>query len=337
MTPHQRDRRPLSGAPGHALWRAIALPVLLTAGAAHADGLAVTVTSKPIHSLVASVMAGVGTPSLIVDGQASPHTFALKPSAAAAIQSSNVFFRVSRDVEPFSEKILAALPASVTAVTLADAPGLTLLDKRSGGTFEPHDHDHEHGKEEHGHDDHDDDHGEAGVKDGHVWLDPENAKAMVAKIAAVLSEKDPGHAEAYAKNAAATSAGIDAAAEKVKAQLSFPRRAYFVFHDAYQYFEARFGIPAAGSITMSPDVQPSAKRLAAVRKKLAANEAACVFAEPLYNAKLLAAVTEGTKAGAGTLDPEGLLLKSGPDLYEKLLTGIASGLETCLTGKPARR
>lgn len=312
--------------------------------AAHAADLKVVVTSKPIHALVAAVMEGVGQPKLLVEGQASPHTFALKPSGASAINAADVFFRVSGSIEPFSEKISAALPSTVTLVTLAETSGLTLLDQRSNATFEAHDHgehdahheaadhdkhaDHDHDKAGHADHDDDDDHG---AKDGHVWLDPDNARLMTQKITAVLSERDPIHASVYGLNAAKLTAKIDALKIEIGAQIKpVADRPFIVFHDAYQYFERSFGLHAVGSITVSPDVQPSAKRLTALRHKIATLDAACVFAEPLFQPKLVAAVTEGTKARAGTLDPEGLSLEPGPDLYFTLMRTLTSNLTNCL-------
>ncbi len=301
---------------------------------ATAAELKVVVTSKPIHSLAAAVMDGVAIPKLLVEGSASPHTFALKPSGAAAINAADVFFRVSGTVEPFSEKISEALPASVMLVTLADTAGLTLLDRRTGATFEEHDHaKEEHGKHD-GHGGHEDDGDAHGAKDGHVWLDPENAKLMAQKIASVLSQKDPVHTAAYAANAAKLVARIDALSGEIAAQTKpVTGRPFIVFHDAYQYFEKRFGLRAAGSITVSPDVQPSAKRLTALRGKIGKLDAACVFAEPLFQPKLVAAVTEGTKARAGTLDPEGISLEAGPELYFTLMRTMSANLVSCL--KPA--
>jgi zinc transport system substrate-binding protein len=314
--------------------------LLMTTACAQADGLRVVVTSKPIHSLTAAVMAGAGEPKLLVEGSASPHTFSLKPSGAAAINAADVFIRVSGSIEPFSEKISAALPASVKLVTLAETPGLKLLDQRAGATFEAHSHDEhghdEHGHDEHGHDDHDahadhDDDDEHGGKDGHVWLDPNNARLMAGQIATVLSDKDPAHAELYKANAAKLGAEIDTLSAEIETQTKpLAGRPFIVFHDAYQYFETRFGLTAVGSVTVSPDVQPSAKRLAALRQKISKLDAACVFAEPLFQPKLVAAVTEGTKARAGTLDPEGISLEPGPQLYFTLMRTLAGNLTSCL-------
>jgi len=317
---------------------------LVATATAQARDLAVVVTSKPIHSLTSAVMEGAGNAKLLVEGSASPHTFALKPSGAAAVYAADVFIRVSGKVEPFSEKIVAALPATVELVTLADTPELTLLDTRTGETFDAHKHDHD-ADDHHAHDKHDGKANKggkakaaksasAGNTDGHVWLDPGNAKLMAGQIAAVLSKKDPERAGLYAANSAKLAARIDGMASEIADQMTpLVGRPFIVFHDAYQYFEKRFGLSAIGSITVSPDVQPSAKRLSALRRKIGALDATCVFAEPMYQPQLVAAVTEGTKARAGTLDPDGSSLEPGPDLYFTLMRSLARNLVGCLKPK----
>lgn len=305
------------------------LILLLFSGDRTAAGTAgpnVVVTTKPIHSLVAGVMQGVGTPALLVDGSASPHSFSLKPSHVRAIDAADVFFRVSEALEPFTGKIARALPDSVRLVTLAEAPGVRLLDRRAGGDFEHHHH--SASEEPHsalpGHDN-------EGGKDGHIWLDPQNAKAIVANVAEVLGERDPAHAAQFKANAASLDAGLDAlAAELGAATKPLQQKPFAVFHDAYQYFEDRFGLDAVGSITVSPQVQPSAKRLTELRRKLRALQAVCVFSEPLFQPSLVAAVTEGTDARSGTLDPEGVTLAPGPDLYAALMRNLAANLKACL-------
>lgn len=289
----------------------------------------VVVTTKPIHALASSVMAGVGQPKLIVDGAASPHTFTLKPSAARAINAADIFIRVSDQLEPFTRKVVKSLPKSVTLITLADAPGLTLLDQRQGGAFEQHEHGDEH-DHSHSHSEVAGDHAGA-AKDGHIWLDPANAKVIVETIAAALSKKDPQSAAAYQANAESTRAKIDAMTAEIDAALaSVKGKPFIIFHDATQYFERRFGVVAAGSITVSPDLQPSAKRLTQVRKKIEELGAACVFAEPGFKPKLVAAVTEGTTSRSGALDAEGALLSPGPGLYFDLMRGLANNLSACL-------
>jgi len=332
---------------GRTAFAALVAALLASASPAAAE-LKVSVTIKPVHALVSQVMEGVGTPSLLVQGAASPHTYALKPSDARALNKADVFFRVSESVEPFTRKIVSALPKSVRTITLADAPGIESLNVRTGETFEAHDHGHEGGHDDdhkhdhadgHDHDAHDhhaekhDDHDHAQeTRDGHVWLDPENARKMVAEIARVLSEASPENADKFKANAARTDAALVALQAEIARDLEPVKgKPYVVFHDAYQYFERRFGLSAVGSITVSPEAQPSAKRLTEIRKKLAALSASCVFAEPQFQPKLVNAVTEGTSARAGTLDPEGARVEPGPAAYDTLLRNLASGLRSCLS------
>jgi zinc transport system substrate-binding protein len=302
---------------------------MIFASPAVAREIKVIATSKPIHSLVAGVMAGVGVPTLIVEGSSSPHTFTLKPSGARALYTADVAFRVSETLEPFTRKIAESLPPTVQLVSLADAPGVRHLALRSSATFEAHDHAGD------GHDqdggDHAGDHDHS--YDPHVWLDPTNATAMVREIAKVLAAAAPDHAEQYSANAAAVTAQIEALDAALKLELrAIEGRPFIVFHDATQYFERHYDLAAAGSITVSPDVQPSAKRLTEVRRKIKELGAVCVFSEPRFQPRLLEAVTEGTVARSAMLDPEGVELAPGPGLYAKLMGAVAKSLVSCLSG-----
>ena len=294
----------------------------------------VVVTSKPIHSLVAGVMEGVGSPRVLIEGAASPHTYAMRPSDAKAVSGADVFFRVSPELEPFTAKLVKSLPKKVRVVTLEEAPGLNLLEMREGGAFEAHDDhdDHNKGKKDaHGHaktaEHAEDEH------DPHVWLDPDNAKAIVAEIVRALGEAAPADAAKFKANGAALSAKIDALAAELEGELKpLAGKPFIVFHDAFQYFERRFGVTAAGSITASPDLKPSAKRLTELRRKVMSHDAVCVFAEPSFEPKLVNTLIEGTKARSGTLDAEGVSLKPGPDLYFTLMRNVAASMKTCLGG-----
>lgn len=299
-----------------------------------AKPLNVVVTVKPVHALVAGIMGGEGRPVLLVEGAQSPHTFSLRPSAAAAIANADLFIRVSPAVEPFTAKLMETLPDTVTRLTLAEAPGVSVLPLRTSGTFEPHEHGHEaagheghdHGGPDAGHDD------EAGI-DGHIWLDPKNAVAMVDAIEVALSARAPDSAPLFKANAATIKSSIEALQNEIAAEFAPVKdKPFVVFHDAYQYLERRFGLSGVGSITVSPDVRPSANRLAAVRNKIADLGAVCVFAEPGFQPSLVAAVTEGTKARTATLDPEGLGIEAGPQAYVELMRALAHNMAQCLRG-----
>jgi len=284
-----------------------------------AAGTAVVVTIKPVHALVAGVMRGVAEPKLLVRGTASPHTYALTPSDTAALYDAAVFFRVSPQLEPFTPKIVRALPKEVQVVSLMGAPGLELLGVRRGPAFERNG----------GHAAHA---GEPNMVDGHAWLDPENAKAMVAYIAEILSQKDPTHAEAFRSNAQELRQRLDLLKHELEQVLTpVADRPYIVFHDAMHYFERRFNLNAVGSISVSPEIPPSAGRLIVLRRKLNAVGARCAFAEPRFSMALVSAVVEDTGARVGMLDPEAINLAPGPNLYFTLMRTLAADLTRCLT------
>nr|WP_295983801.1 zinc ABC transporter substrate-binding protein ZnuA [uncultured Agrobacterium sp.] len=298
----------------------------------------VVVSIKPIHSLVAAIMRGVGEPQLIVEGAASPHTYNLRPSNARKLEKADVVFWVGPGLEAFLEKPLEALASKATVVELEDAKGLEKLPFREGGPFEAHDHgeegheDHADGEaaHDHGHDHGDHDHGH-GAYDTHLWLDPANAKAMAQSIETALIAADAGNAATYQANTKKLIDDLDALdtelAETVKPIKDKP---FIVFHDAYQYFEHRYGVKTAGSITVSPETLPGADRVKQMQEKVRQLGATCVFAEPQFEPKLISVITEGTAARSATLDPEAATLEPGPDLYFKLMRGIAGSLKDCL-------
>ncbi|MCD4659326.1 zinc ABC transporter substrate-binding protein ZnuA [Agrobacterium sp.] len=303
----------------------------------------VVVSIKPIHSLVAAIMRGVGEPQLIVEGAASPHTYNLRPSNARKLEKADVVFWVGPGLEAFLEKPLEALATKATVVELEDAKGLEKLPFREGGTFESHDHGDEghdghngHAEEEGAHD-HGHDHAEGhedhdhGAYDTHLWLDPTNAKAMAQTIETALIAADAGNAATYQSNTKKLIDDLDALdtelAETVKPVKDKP---FIVFHDAYQYFEHRYGVKTAGSITVSPETLPGADRVKQMQEKVRQLGATCVFAEPQFEPKLISVITEGTAAKSATLDPEAATLEPGPDLYFKLMRGIAGSLKDCL-------
>ena len=284
----------------------------------------VVATIKPLQSLVAMVMAGVGEPTLLVRGAASPHAYSLRPSDAEALGKADLVFWTGHGMELFLEDKLATLAPNATLVDMSESEGLTLLPLREGGTFEPHADDAAHAG------DHAGTHGNE--RDMHYFLDPENARVMLRAIAAALSKADPADAAAYAANAEKADATLAALSADIATKLApVQGKPFIVFHDAYQYFEARFGVQAAGSITVSADLAPGAGRVRDIREKLKTLGAACVFAEPQFDPARIAVFLEGTGAKAAELDPEGASLTEGAGLYPALVTALAENLVSCLT------
>jgi zinc transport system substrate-binding protein len=164
-------------------------------------------------------------------------------------------------------------------------------------------------------------------------MDPENAKAIAAAIAAELARQDPQNATLYAANERAFDSQMDSLSKAIETELAPVRnKRFIVFHDAYQYFENRFGLAAAGSITLNPEATPGAKRLSEIRHRIEDTDSVCVFAEPQFEAKYVQTVLEGTKAHAGILDGLGAKAKPGPTAYEEMMKAFTDDLTQCLKG-----
>ena len=290
--------------------------------AAEERGPSVVVSIKPIHSLVAAIMKGAGEPRLLIQGGSSPHSYALRPSDARAIADAQLVVWVGEDLETFLEKPLASLGKDAVNLRLAHALQEHLLPLREGGTWEKHGkscHEEEHAHEG-GHD-----------RDPHFWLDPEQATRAVTFLVAALEEIDPAQGDRYRENGnmlkqrlAHLSDELDSALDPVK------NTPYVVFHDGYQYFEHAFSLHAVGSITLSPERKPGARRVIEIRQKLQDLQARCVFSEPQVQPALVATVIEGTEAKTDVLDPLGADLPPGPEAYFQIMTRMADALVRCL-------
>ena len=295
----------------------------------------VVASIKPIHSLASYLMDGIAKPDLIVDGYASPHGFAMKPSHAKMLQNADLIFWVGEDLESFLEKPLSSIAKKAEKIELMDTKGLQVLKFRERNIFDEHDHDDhghdDHGKKEddhddHGHDDHD---GHAhGEFDPHIWLDPINAKAMLNEMAEHLIENDPKNEAKYKSNLAKALQEIDKLTIDVMTDLSNSVSS-IVFHDAYQYFEERFNVKVLGAFTVNTDVMPGAEQLAEIREIIEHDKVACVFSEPQFNPDIINAVAKDMKIKTGVLDPLGATLDPGKDLYFNLIRNMSASFKGC--------
>ena len=312
----------------------------------------VVTTIKPLHSLISSVMEGVGKPSLIIEGTNNPHTFVFKPSHAEMIENADIVFWIGEDLEAFMEKPLESLAKNAKTISFMDLASIEKLKFREQNIFDDHDghddhDDHGHKDDDHddhddhdghddehdGHDDHDDHAGHHdghnhGEFDAHIWLDPANAKEMVLEISHELSELDPSNKSKYEDNASKTIVALDKLIEEVDKSLS-KDISYIVFHDAYQYFEKRFGVIPAGALTLNPDVLPGAKQIADIQDVINDKGIKCIFSEPQYNPKIIETLGNDMNISTGVMDPLGAYIDAGPSMYSDLINQIANSIKDC--------
>jgi len=300
----------------------VALLLLVLSRGPHAeDGSWAVASTKPIHSLLAGVMAGVGSPGLLLRGRVSPHDYAMRPSDAALLEDARILFWTGPALERFLERPLAALDDSTVAVALLPGEGLTALALRPTGIWEP---------------------GSSrpvaagepdAALDPHFWLDPKDAVVVVGRMARELARLDPDHAKRYAENAADLEGRLGALdAELAALYAPVANRPFLVFHDAYQYLEARYGLAGAGALTLEPDQPIGAATLGAIRGWLAEHPGACVFREPQAPDEAVAALVADTGARIAELDAEALDLEPGPELYFDLMRKLATAMTACLAG-----
>ena len=323
---------------------------------ANAD-IKVVASIKPIHSLASYLMDGVAKPDLIVDGYASPHGFALKPSHAKMLQEADLIFWVGEDLENFLVKPLGSIAQKAEKIELMEIKGLKKLKFRERNIFDDHDdhghkeddhddhakkeedHDeHEH-EDEHKEDDHDehkedghDEHGHEGHAHGehdpHIWLDPSNAKVILKEMTEHLIENDPENKDKYKSNLKKATKDLDKLTKKVKSELNKDFKS-IVFHDAYQYFEKRFNVNVLGAFTVNTDVLPGAEQLSEIREIIEQDKVSCIFSEPQFNPDIINAVAKDMDIKTGVLDPLGATLKPGKDLYFDLIKNMSKSFKGC--------
>ena len=288
----------------------------------------VAVDIAPLHSLVSQVTAGIGQPSLLISPGSSPHEYTLRPSEAKALAEAEVVFMIGGKLTPWLEKALNNIAESATKIEMLDAAETVTHSFRKGATFtrkkhkeEKHDKKEKDGKEHHDHE---------GL-DPHAWLDPVNAQQWLTLIANTLAKADPDNAKTYQQNAKQASNELDKQIKATEADIkALGKPKFIVFHDAYQYFEKRFGIEAAGSILLGDAQDPSPARIKEIQTTVKKLGVTCAFAEPQYNPGLVNNVFEGSTVSAiAVMDPLGSSFPPGPDLYKQLISSLVESIKKC--------
>jgi zinc transport system substrate-binding protein len=284
----------------------------------------------PLQGLAAMVADGVAEPVLLMPGNASPHTYSLRPSQARALAGADLVLWIGPGLETFLAGPLDSLAGGARRLTVADLPGLRRLPARRGGIWEDEDDEHRHAPAG----------GEKATPqpagphlDPHLWLDPGNAMVVLGAVAAALAEIDPDNADAYRDNARLGRQRLAALDAALAARLQpLTNRPFVVFHDAYQYLERRYGLSAVGALTVSPEIRPGARRLAALREEIERRGAVCIFAEPQFPPRAIEQIAGGTGAAVGVLDPLGAGIDPGRDAYLILMDRLGAAAVDCLAG-----
>ncbi|MFJ5363803.1 zinc ABC transporter substrate-binding protein ZnuA [Pectobacterium punjabense] len=314
----------------------VASALLASGMSINAASAAVITSIRPLGFIASAIADGVTPTEVLLPDGASPHDYALRPSDVQRLQSADLVIWVGPEMEAFLGKPLAKiLPAK--QIALSTLPGIkSALEKEAGHDHEDsheqaHD-EHEKGHE-HSHDDGDDDH-HHGEYNMHIWLSPEMTKQAAIAIHAKLLELMPQNKDKLDANLLYFTDKIAQADEKIVKMLApVQGRGYFVFHDAYGYFEKHYGLSPLGYFTVNPEIQPGAQRLHQIRTQLVEHKAVCVFAEPQFRPAVINAVAKGTDVRSGVLDPLGSNIALGRDSYADFLLQLSNQYVSCLEEK----
>lgn len=313
---------------------------LLASGMSISAASAAVITSiRPLGFIASAIADGVTPTEVLLPDGASPHDYALRPSDVQRLQSAELVIWVGPEMEAFLGKPLAKVSPE-KLITLSALPAIkSELEKEAG-----HDHEDDHGQahDDHGkghdhshaaHDDGDDGH-HHGEYNMHIWLSPEMTKQAAIAIHAKLLELMPQNKDKLDANLLYFTDKIGQADEKIVKMLApVQGKEYFVFHDAYGYFEKHYGLSPLGHFTVNPEIQPGAQRLHQIRTQLVEHKAVCVFAEPQFRPAVINAVAKGTDVRSGVLDPLGSNIALGRDSYADFLLQLSNQYVSCLEEK----
>ncbi|USV58057.1 zinc ABC transporter substrate-binding protein ZnuA [Aeromonas encheleia] len=302
--------------------RILTLITALLAVSLPVRALEVLTTIKPLGFIAAAITDGVSEPKVLLPTGASPHDFALRPSDIRSINEADLVVWVGPELEGFMAKPLAKHPH---VLTLTRVEGMPLFDySKQAGHEEPADEEHE----GHDHDGHEGHHHE-GV-DPHIWLGPTQALVIAKAMSETLSARDPGNAERYRANLLAFQAKVDAKDKVIAGQMkAVNQKGYFVFHEAYGYWERHYGMSSKGHFTVSPERRPGAKTLVEIRKALEEKQASCIYAEPQFSPAVIESVARNTGAKVLLLDEVGEQVPLGPDGYPQFMQQLADAFAQC--------
>ncbi|CNJ82275.1 high-affinity zinc transporter periplasmic protein [Yersinia mollaretii] len=310
------------------LKRAMLASAIIIANPFNMASAAVVTSVRPLGFIASAIADGVLPTEVLLPDGASPHDYALRPSDVQRLRSAELVIWVGPEMEAFLAKPLSQL-ADKKQIALAQLPSVTPLLMK-GEEHDEHEgedvgHDHDHAKDNSGDEHH---HGEYNM---HIWLSPTIAKQSAIAIHDRLLELMPQNKDKLDANLRRFEDQL-AQNEKNIATMLMPAqgKGYFVFHDAYGYFEKHFGLSPLGHFTVNPEIQPGAQRLHQIRTQLVEHKAVCVFAEPQFRPAVINAVAKGTDVRSGTLDPLGSGIVLGKDSYVNFLSQLSNQYVSCL-------
>ncbi|MBF0447452.1 MAG: zinc ABC transporter substrate-binding protein [Magnetococcales bacterium] len=288
--------------------------------------LNIVTSIAPLYALAAGLVDDYRSQlHLLVRNGQSPHTYALRPSDAKAIQNADLIFWIGESFESFLVKPLKNLMNNNNSLEMHQAEGLLLLPYREPGEWS-HEADDDDGDNHHHH---------PGETDMHVWLSPTNAKAIVAAMAEALIVAEPGRSEVYRQREMTIQKQLDQLDLDIKERLrSVQGVPFVVFHDGFHYFEHRYQLQGVTAITPSPQHRPGAGGLSKIRSLLKERRITCLFQEPQFDQNIARSIIESQNIKIGLIDPLGSQIPLDQNHYFAMMDQLADRIAACLSPIP---
>ncbi|MFU0931779.1 zinc ABC transporter substrate-binding protein ZnuA [Kluyvera cryocrescens] len=307
-----------------------ALSAALWGTAAQRADAAVVTSLKPLGFIASAIADGVTETQVLLPDGASEHDYSLRPSDAKRLQNADLVVWIGPEMEAFMNKSTQSIPEA-KKVTIAQLDGVKPLLMK-GADDDDDDHAGE-GEHDHAHAEKGDAHHHHGDYNMHLWLSPEIARLSAVAIHDKLVELMPQSRARLDANLKDFEANLATTDKQVANELAPVKgKGYFVFHDAYGYYEKHYGLTPLGHFTVNPEIQPGAQRLHQIRTQLVEQKATCVFAEPQFRPAVVESVARGTTVRMGTLDPLGTNIQLSKESYPAFLTQLATQYASCLKG-----
>lgn len=280
----------------------------------------IVVSIKPLTFIAAAIADGIADVKTLLPDGASPHNYALKPSDISTIDQADLIIWVGEDLETFLTNILQHINHSKQLDLTQEQTIITQLYRDS----QPHDEDKQ-DRHAHGH------HGEY---DMHIWLSPELAKSIALLIHQRLVILLPQQQDKLEQNLTQFIEDITQTEKVMITEFAaIQNKGYFVFHDAYGYFERYFHLKNLGSFTINPAVQPSARKLYQIKQMINQNQVICLFSEPQFSSAMINKLVKNSSVRVGYLDPLGMNVQSSKNSYREFLQQLAKEYMNCLADR----
>lgn len=309
--------------------------VFLCCAASEAKLPRILVTIKPIHSLVCALVGEHLEVDLLFPDHKSPHTYQVTPSEAERLAQADVVIWVGPSYESgLAGRFSQPVSGNQQRITLTELSGVMIYPHRGQEIAEQNpstcsqDACHDVIQDCCGHTVHlTKSSQEALSKDGHIWLAPHNAQAIVTALAERLSQRFPHLTSHFLARAQELRRKLQDLGVQMSQELSNVRnKPYFTVHDGMQYFDRYFGTQLAGVIRTNPGLAPSARHMYILQKKLGRVDDPVIFYEPQFSKNAVQVLADTVGARVAEIDYLGVGLSPGPDCYFEMMHRLASNV-----------